>query len=220
RGADVGGAGGGPRGAARGRGPGWGGGGGGAGPPRLPSQNPACAPIRAPATAASNTGPSDRCTGVAALAVQHSPAVNSNESPGRKNPASRPVSANTTRNTPNTPRPASQNDADKGPAASTLARTGGAAPCKTCIVALSHVRATGWPRDAVTRPGYDAARRRRLLPGSRETSTPSVEDMFYSFCRTLRGRMPRRTPGASPPPGCHRHAAPRSGATPHVKGRA
>ena len=34
----------------------------------------------------SSTGPSDRCTFVAVLAEQYSPAVNISESPGRKKP--------------------------------------------------------------------------------------------------------------------------------------
>src|SRR5262249_47134800 len=89
-----------------------------------------------------STGPSDRCTVAAAPAEQYSPAVNNSESPGRKNPASRPVSANTTTNTPSAPRLASQNDAERGPApaASAAARNGCAAPCRTCTLALLHAR--------------------------------------------------------------------------------
>jgi hypothetical protein len=39
-----------------------------------------------------------------AVVVQNRPAVNSSESPGRKNPTSRPVSANSTTKTPSAPR--------------------------------------------------------------------------------------------------------------------
>ena len=110
----------------------------------------------------SSTGPSDRCTFVAVLAEQYSPAVNISESPGRKNPASRPVSANITTNTPSAPRPASQKEADRGLAAAApvAARNGCAAPCRTCTVAPSFLLDLGlpsagagdWPVAAVARP--------------------------------------------------------------------
>src|SRR5262249_2999823 len=123
-------------------------------PPRLPSQNPTCAPIRAPATAASSTCPSDRCRVVVALAEQYSPAVNSSESPGRKNPASRPVSANTTTNTPSAPGPAGQKEAVRGPAAvaPVAARNGCAASCRTCTVALLRAGCELPPGGAGDRP--------------------------------------------------------------------
>jgi hypothetical protein len=56
-----------------------------------------------------------------ALVVQNSPAVNNSESPGKKNPINRPVSAKSTRNTPAAPRSASQDVALSGFTSATTA---------------------------------------------------------------------------------------------------
>ena len=54
--------------------------------------------------AATITTGSDRWLRWPAVAVHSRPAVNSSESPGRKNPISSPVSANSTRKIPSAPR--------------------------------------------------------------------------------------------------------------------
>ncbi|SER93840.1 hypothetical protein SAMN04487818_106142 [Actinokineospora terrae] len=77
-------------------------------PPRRPITYPACAPSRAPAAAAAIVSGNDRCSDVPAGVAASTPAVNSSESPGRKNPMSKPVSANITRNTPSAPKPLSR----------------------------------------------------------------------------------------------------------------
>lgn len=74
-----------------------------AGPTRRPIRYPTSAPSNAPPDAASNTAGRERCRPEPGEVAHSSPAVNSSESPGRKKPINSPVSANSTRNTPNAP---------------------------------------------------------------------------------------------------------------------